>query len=150
MVRDPCFERVGLVQEELVGQFGVADRVVPDGRAELVVLHQPVIGVLREGDGGQFEGVHQGQAMQEKGGMQHRQRGLVEGDHVVAEHEARARGDGVEPGSQVRRLALDTRPSPRVRPKGADLPQDRTVLPCRLYVNAQALSAQRTGLVGHQ
>lgn len=44
-----------LIKEELIGQLGIAHRVIARGCAKLVVLDQPVIRILREGNRRQFE-----------------------------------------------------------------------------------------------
>ena len=105
MIDHALLQRLALVEEEFVSQLRVAHRIVARGGAQLVVLHQAVIGVLRKRDRRQLQRVDQRQAVQGQPRMQCRKRGLIEGDDVVAEDEGGAFGQGIEPADEIGRLA---------------------------------------------
>jgi hypothetical protein len=103
-VRDHTrFEGLPLVEEQPVGQLGIAHRVVPRGRTEAVLFDQTVVRVPREGDRRELERVDQRQPVQREAGMQHGECRSVEGNDVVTQHEG---GDHVQrvDDSQIRLL----------------------------------------------
>ena len=96
----PTVEFRPLLTEDLVGQAAVRQGVgnrVPD---QLVVLHQPVIGVLRKGERGQEEGVHHLAPQQVQGRLAGAQGVQVVPQQVVSEDEVRVGGEAVEFGER--------------------------------------------------
>jgi len=139
-----------LIDEELVGQLRIAHRIVACRRAQLVVLHQPVIRVLREGDGREFERVDQWQAVERELRMQCRQRRLIERNDVMAKHEGGAFGERIQPANEIRRLARELQPRIEIGAKNAQLAQDLAVLASGFNVEAQAPRPRRSGRTSHE
>ena len=89
-----------LVDEHLQCQTGIQLRIVqlpPPEPAVLIVLHEMVIGVAREGQRTETQRVHRGQPEQPEVRVRGSQVGQVEGDEVVAEDKGRAFSEIVEP-----------------------------------------------------
>ena len=112
---------VPLLAKDLRRESGVGHRVADGVAYQLVVLHQPVIGVLREGQGRQVEGVHHGPPQQGQDRCQGAQGGEVVAQEVVAQKQITAGSEAV----QVRQRGVNVEAALAlegpVPPDGADL-----------------------------
>ena len=128
-----CLVLQRLQGHALVLEEGPAGQAVGQGRIlrrrdELVVLDQPVVGVLWKGDGREAQRIDDRQVVQVQPGCGLLQDGQIMGDEVVAHHMGGAQGQPFQFGQrslQVGRLAkagaLETLAG--IGSKGTDLPQ---------------------------
>ena len=137
MLDHACSKGLPLIEEQPVGQLGIAHRIVPRGRAEAVVLDQAVVRVLREGDRRELERVDQRQPMQGQAGVQQGKGRSIEGNDVVTQREARAMGERVDTRYQIGCPSGDPRAGVQIRAVEPDLAQTERILLGRLDVEAQ-------------
>ncbi len=137
MFLDALLQSFPLIEEQLICQLGIAHRVIARGRAELVVLHQPVIGVLRECDRREFQRIDQRQLMEGQVWMEDRQRGLVECDDIVAEDESSALRQLIKLGDEILSFTRNSGARISIRTESTDLPQDRSILASGFNIEAE-------------
>ena len=121
----------------MIGQFRIAHRIIARSGAEPIVLDQLVIGIAREGDRREFEGVDQRQPMERQTGMEHGQGGLIEGNDVVSEQAGRSVGQRIDLGDQTPILAGNLQSCARVGTVQADLAQLQAVVAVGFDVEAE-------------
>ena len=112
--RPECFQ---LVMKERETLLGIAQRLVASIAHELVILDQPMVRVLREGERRKLERVDDGQCQELEVGKHLPQERKIVTPEVVAEDEARPLGKGIELGRQGRCSALNDQPIAAIGPE---------------------------------
>ena len=150
MFSHPLLQCRTLIEEELIGQLRIAHRIVARGRAELVVLHQPVIRVLREGHRRQFKRIDQRQGMQRQHRVQRLQRRPIEGDDVVPKYKCGTFGHAVKALNEILRRPGYAQARIGVRPEGTDFLQRQRIVPRGFNIEAQAPGPRCIRLISHR
>ena len=150
MLRDALAQRLGLFQKKFVSKPRILFRVVARGGAQLVILDQMVIGILRKGDGGKFQRIDDRQLEERQRAVQRLKFGAVERGDVVPKNKRRPLAKPVQPRRPIPVFARHAPALIRIRTPGANFAQHKPVLArSNFNVQTQTFGARRRGRCIH-
>jgi hypothetical protein len=112
--RPECFQ---LVMKERETELGIAQRLAASIAHELVVLDEPMVGILGEGERRELERVDDGQCQELEVGKHLPQNREIVAPDVVTEDKARPLGEGIELSRQGGCGALNDQPIATIGPE---------------------------------
>ena len=121
MFVDTSLQRRALIQKQGVGKLCITHGIIARRRAELVVLDQAMVWILRKRDGRQLERIQQRELVQAEFRVQHRQGRLVMTNDVMPKNERSTRCQLVQAGDEIARLSRKALTDIQIRAEDSQL-----------------------------